>query len=48
MSADFYGNPYIATYWRNINNKTPQYRIVWHNGKNGKLVSFLIDPLHLL
>lgn len=33
MSADFYGNPYIATYWRNINNKTPQYRIVWHNGK---------------
>lgn len=32
MSADSAGNPYIATYWRDINDSIPQYRLVWHDG----------------
>lgn len=33
MSADADGNPYIATYWRNPDSDVPQYRLVWHDGK---------------
>lgn len=32
MSADSEGNPYIATYWRDADSDTPQYRMVWHDG----------------
>lgn len=32
MSADANGNPYIATYWRDVDSNVPQYRIVWHDG----------------
>lgn len=33
MSADTAGNPYIATYWRSKDSDIPQYRIVWHDGR---------------
>ncbi len=33
MSTDANGHPYIATYWRNTNDSVPQYRMVWHDGK---------------
>lgn len=33
MSADASGNPYIATYWRDVDSDVPQYRIVWNDGK---------------
>lgn len=33
MSADAMGHPYIATYWRDADSDTPQYRVVWHDGK---------------
>lgn len=33
MTADALGNPYIATYWRDREDDTPQYRLVWHDGK---------------
>lgn len=33
MATDSKGHPYIATYWRSSDSKTPQYRLVWHDGK---------------
>lgn len=33
MSADAEGNPYIAAYWRDPDSDVPQYRIVWHDGR---------------
>ena len=36
MTADDDGTPYIATYWRDSNSLVPQYRVVWHNGKEWK------------
>lgn len=33
MTADAEGRPYIATYWRSADSKVPQYRLVWHDGK---------------
>ena len=33
MSADAQGHPYIATYWRDAASDVPQYRIVWHDGR---------------
>ena len=33
ICADSKGNPCIATYWRSQGEKVPQYRIVWHDGK---------------
>lgn len=33
MTADSNGNPYIATYWRDIDSDVPQYRLVWHDGR---------------
>ena len=33
MTADNNGNPYIATYWRDDESQVPQYRIIWHNGR---------------
>lgn len=33
MTADNYGNPYIATYWREQSSSIPQYHIVYKNGK---------------
>lgn len=33
MTADKDGRPYIATYWRDADSDTPQYRLVWHDGK---------------
>ncbi len=33
MTADSSGNPYIATYWREQTDSVPQYRLVWHDGK---------------
>lgn len=32
MSADAAGNPCIATYWRESDSDTPQFRMVWHDG----------------
>jgi hypothetical protein len=32
MSADEKGNPFIATYWREINHTVPQYRLVYYSG----------------
>lgn len=34
MAADAKGNPYIATYWRDVDSKIPQYRLVYL--KNGQ------------
>ena len=36
MNADEDGNPFIATYWRETNASTPQYHLVYHNGKSWK------------
>lgn len=33
MAADRQGNPYIASYWRDAASATPQYRVVYHDGK---------------
>ncbi|MDH6342199.1 hypothetical protein M2480_002107 [Parabacteroides sp. PFB2-12] len=33
MTTDAYGNPYIATYWREANDTVPQYHIVYQNDK---------------
>lgn len=33
MSTDAEGHPYIATYWRSAGSDVPQYRLVWHDGK---------------
>ena len=33
MSADSKGHPYIATYWRDADSTIPQYRIIYHDGK---------------
>ena len=33
MSADAEGHPYIATYWRDADSEVPQYRMVWHDGR---------------
>ncbi len=33
MSADAAGNPYIASYWRDDDSPVPQYRLVWHDGR---------------
>ncbi len=34
MTADSDGHPFIATYWRDQESMVPQYRLVWHDGKN--------------
>ena len=36
MAADSRGNPVIATYWREKDSNTPQYRLVYHSGKEWK------------
>lgn len=36
MSADSDGHPYIATYWRDTDSDIPQYRLVWHDGREWK------------
>lgn len=36
MTADSLGNPYIATYWRPAGTTTPQYQLVYFDGKNWK------------
>ena len=33
MTADSQGHPFIATYWRDQDSTVPQYRLVWHDGK---------------
>lgn len=33
MSVNAEGYPFIATYWRSADSDVPQYRIVWHDGK---------------
>lgn len=33
MSTDNEGNPFIATYWRSKDSLIPQYRLVYHDGK---------------
>lgn len=37
MTADSKGHPYIATYWRDTDSTVPQYRLVWHDGKEWKM-----------
>lgn len=37
MTADTKGNPYIATYWREQGDSVPQYRLVWHDGKEWRM-----------
>lgn len=36
MTADFRGNPYIATYWRPAKTEIPQYQLVYFDGKSWK------------
>ncbi len=33
ITADTYGNPYIATYWREHDSEVPQYHIIYNDGK---------------
>lgn len=33
MTTDAAGRPYIATYWRDSTSRVPQYRLVWHDGR---------------
>lgn len=33
MGTNADGHPYIATYWRDQDSEVPQYRMIWHNGK---------------
>lgn len=49
MTADAEGRPYIATYWRSADSKVPQYRLVWHDGKqwNQEQVSQRKTPFSL-
>ena len=37
MTADAKGHPFIATYWRDQDSRTPQYRLVWHDGKKWRM-----------
>ena len=37
MTADRDGHPYIATYWRDADSSVPQYRLVWHDGKEWRM-----------
>lgn len=37
MTADSNGHPYIATYWRDADSTVPQYRLVWHDGKEWRM-----------
>lgn len=37
MTADKDGHPYIATYWRDASSETPQYRLVWHDGRRWRM-----------
>ena len=37
MTADAKGHPFIATYWRDQESRTPQYRLVWHDGKKWRM-----------
>jgi rhamnogalacturonyl hydrolase YesR len=37
MAADDAGHPYIATYWRQVNESVPQYRLVYNDGKQWKV-----------
>lgn len=39
MTADADGNPFIATYWRDIDGTIPQYRLVWHDGKKWQMTT---------
>lgn len=34
MTADSDSHPYIVSYWRLQDSDIPQYRLVWHDGKN--------------
>lgn len=34
MTADKQGRPYIATYWRDVDSRVPQYRLVWFDGNS--------------
>jgi hypothetical protein len=40
MATDAKGQPYIATYWRPANSNSPEYEVVYRDGKNWKLQQF--------
>lgn len=49
MGANEAGNPFIATYWRDQDSAVPQYRIIWHDGKqwHNRQVSERVQPFSL-
>lgn len=49
MAADENSRPYIATYWRQGNDSVPQYRLVWHDGKDWqqRIISKRSEPFSL-
>ncbi len=49
MSADNNGNPYIATYWREVDSEIPQFHIIYFDGKNwnSKNLGFRTTPFSL-
>lgn len=49
MNADGNGNPYIATYWRDVDSNIPQYRIVHFSGKKWEMnnTGFRTTPFSL-
>ena len=36
MTTDVLGRPYIATYWKTAGENTPQYQLIFHDGKGWK------------
>lgn len=49
MNADANGNPYIATYWRDVDSNVPQYRVVHFSGKKWEIknTGFRTTPFSL-
>ncbi len=49
MSSDASGHPYIATYWRDLQDSIPQYRLVWNDGSkwNEQKVGHRTTPFSL-
>ena len=49
MTADSKSHPYIVSYWRSADSEVPQYRLVWHDGKEWKnrAISERVTPFSL-
>lgn len=50
MTADGNSNPYIVTYWRSEDSDIPQFRLIWHDGKewSQREISNRTEPFSLV